>query len=64
MRPPAPALTRSPPPPRRSVCSAVGALPLALHYGFDQVAQFLQGAHAMDQHFFSAPLDKVGGGWL
>ncbi len=29
---------------RYSVCSAVGVLPLALQYGFEQAHQFLQGA--------------------
>lgn len=37
---------------RYSVCSAVGMLPLTLHYGRDVMTQFLQGAHDMDQHFF------------
>ncbi|EER19472.1 glucose-6-phosphate isomerase, putative [Perkinsus marinus ATCC 50983] len=36
---------------RYSVSSAVGCLPLALQYGFEQVNQFLQGAHLMDEHF-------------
>jgi glucose-6-phosphate isomerase len=41
---------------RYSVWSAVGALPLALQYGFDIVAQFLAGAHDVDKHFTGAPL--------
>ena len=41
---------------RYSVWSAVG-LPIALQYGFDTFKQFLAGAHAMDQHFKSAPLE-------
>ena len=41
---------------RYSVCSAVGVLPLALQYGYPVVEQFLAGAHAMDTHFFEAPL--------
>ena len=41
---------------RYSVCSAVGALPLALQFGFDTVAAFLAGAHDMDTHFTTAPL--------
>jgi glucose-6-phosphate isomerase len=41
---------------RYSVCSAVGVLPLALQYGRKPVQDFLAGAHAMDQHFHSAPL--------
>ena len=36
---------------RYSVCSAVGILPLALHYGYDVMEQFLKGANAMDAHF-------------
>lgn len=41
---------------RYSVCSAVGVLPLAIHYGQPVVEQFLAGAHDLDQHFFEAPL--------
>ncbi len=41
---------------RYSVCSAVGALPLALQFGFDTVGAFLSGAHDMDRHFTSAPV--------
>jgi len=41
---------------RYSVCSAVGVLPLALHYGFDIIAEFLAGCAAMDKHFFETPL--------
>ncbi|MHC5068493.1 MAG: glucose-6-phosphate isomerase, partial [Planctomycetota bacterium] len=41
---------------RYSVCSAVGVLPLALHFGYKPVRQFLDGAAAMDEHFLSAPL--------
>eukprot|EP00931_Biecheleriopsis_adriatica_P066720 TRINITY_DN4100_c0_g2_i1.p1 TRINITY_DN4100_c0_g2~~TRINITY_DN4100_c0_g2_i1.p1 ORF type:complete len:996 (-),score=256.52 TRINITY_DN4100_c0_g2_i1:68-3055(-) len=43
---------------RFSVCSAVGVLPLALQYGFDIVEKFLAGAHAMDKHFQTAPIEK------
>ncbi|MBI4881793.1 MAG: glucose-6-phosphate isomerase [Planctomycetes bacterium] len=39
---------------RYSVCSAVGLVPLALHYGFAPLARFLAGARSMDRHFFSA----------
>ena len=39
---------------RYSLWSAIG-LPLALAVGFDNFRQMLAGAHAMDQHFFSAP---------
>jgi glucose-6-phosphate isomerase len=41
---------------RFSVCSAVGVLPLSLQYGYDIVCEFLNGAHDMDEHFFTAPL--------
>eukprot|EP00604_Paraphysomonas_vestita_P003166 CAMPEP_0174821094 /NCGR_PEP_ID=MMETSP1107-20130205/5382_1 /TAXON_ID=36770 /ORGANISM="Paraphysomonas vestita, Strain GFlagA" /LENGTH=496 /DNA_ID=CAMNT_0016037769 /DNA_START=242 /DNA_END=1728 /DNA_ORIENTATION=+ len=41
---------------RYSVCSAVGVLPLALHYGMNVVNEFLAGAHDMDVHFFEAPM--------
>jgi len=41
---------------RYSVCSAVGVLPLALHYGFDTMERFLAGAHSVDRHFTTAPL--------
>lgn len=41
---------------RFSVCSAVGALPLSLHYSYEIVSEFLAGAHDMDEHFFDAPL--------
>eukprot|EP00188_Purpureofilum_apyrenoidigerum_P006322 Plantae.Rhodophyta-Purpureofilum_apyrenoidigerum.ctg9612.p1 GENE.Plantae.Rhodophyta-Purpureofilum_apyrenoidigerum.ctg9612~~Plantae.Rhodophyta-Purpureofilum_apyrenoidigerum.ctg9612.p1 ORF type:complete len:546 (+),score=104.96 Plantae.Rhodophyta-Purpureofilum_apyrenoidigerum.ctg9612:145-1638(+) len=43
---------------RYSVCSAVGVLPLSLQYGFDIVLKFLEGARAMDDHFFSASPEK------
>ncbi|KAK4782556.1 hypothetical protein SAY86_016658 [Trapa natans] len=43
---------------RYSVCSAVGVLPLSLQYGFAVVEKFLKGAQSIDQHFFSAPLEK------
>ncbi|CAM9972287.1 unnamed protein product [Ascophyllum nodosum] len=36
---------------RYSVCSAVGVLPIALHYGFEVARRFLDGAHDMDNHF-------------
>ena len=42
---------------RYSVWSAVG-LPIALQYGFDTYQEFLAGAHAIDQHFFTAPLEQ------
>ncbi len=40
---------------RYSVSSAVGAVPLALQYGFDIVEEFLEGMRDMDQHFLTAP---------
>ncbi|CAE7429075.1 PGIC1 [Symbiodinium natans] len=40
---------------RFSVWSAVGVLALSLQYGFGIVNQFLEGGHAMDEHFQKAP---------
>ncbi len=42
---------------RYSIWSAVG-LSLALYIGMDRFEQFLAGAHTMDEHFRSAPLEK------
>lgn len=42
---------------RFSVWSAVG-LPVLLAIGMESFQEFLEGAHAMDQHFQSAPLEK------
>lgn len=42
---------------RYSVWSAVG-LPIALQYGYKTFEEFLAGAHAMDLHFKSAPLEQ------
>jgi glucose-6-phosphate isomerase len=42
---------------RYSVWSAIG-LPIALAVGFGHFSDFLAGAHAMDQHFRSAPLNQ------
>jgi glucose-6-phosphate isomerase len=39
---------------RYSLWSVIG-LPLALAVGFDNFEKLLAGAHAMDEHFFSAP---------
>ena len=39
---------------RYSLWSVIG-LPLALAVGFDNFSKMLAGAHAMDEHFFSAP---------
>eukprot|EP00941_MAST-03F_sp_MAST-3F-sp1_P000919 g919.t1 len=41
---------------RYSVCSAVGAVPLSLQYGFKTVEKFLSGARSMDEHLVSAPI--------
>ncbi|HYD80675.1 MAG TPA: glucose-6-phosphate isomerase [Paucimonas sp.] len=42
---------------RYSVWSAIG-LPVALAVGYQRFAEFLAGAHAMDEHFRSAPLER------
>jgi glucose-6-phosphate isomerase len=42
---------------RYSVWSAIG-LPVMLAIGAERFAEFLVGAHAMDQHFRSAPLER------
>jgi glucose-6-phosphate isomerase len=42
---------------RYSVWSAIG-LPVALAVGFERFSEFLAGAHAMDEHFRSAPLAR------
>lgn len=43
---------------RYSVWSAVGILPLAIHFGFNVIKKFMAGAHSMDQHFLSQPAPK------
>lgn len=43
---------------RFSVCSAVGILPLALQYGFEVCREFLDGAHAADEHFIETEFCK------
>lgn len=43
---------------RYSVTSAVGVLPLAIHFGFDVVESLLKGCHDMDQHFLKAPAEQ------
>jgi glucose-6-phosphate isomerase len=43
---------------RYSVSSAVGVVPLALQYGFAPVERFLAGAHAIDEHFRTAPPEE------
>jgi glucose-6-phosphate isomerase len=42
---------------RYSLWSAIG-LPIALHVGFERFVELLEGAHAMDRHFASAPLER------
>lgn len=42
---------------RYSVWSAIG-LSIAIYVGFENFHQFLAGAHAMDNHFKTAPLEK------
>ena len=42
---------------RYSLWSAIG-LPIALYLGFDRFAELLAGAHAMDRHFATAPLEQ------
>ncbi len=42
---------------RYSLWSAIG-LTIALRIGFDRFEELLDGAHAMDQHFFNTPLEK------
>ncbi|KAL7858264.1 hypothetical protein AOLI_G00183660 [Acnodon oligacanthus] len=42
---------------RYSLWSAIG-LSIALHIGFENFEQLLAGAHWMDKHFCSAPLEK------
>jgi len=41
---------------RFSVCSAVGIVPLSLLYSYDVMSKFLDGAHDIDEHFFTTPL--------
>jgi len=43
---------------RYSVSSAVGVVPLSLHFGFDQVQKFLNGCRNMDKHFQEAPVES------
>ncbi len=42
---------------RYSLWSAIG-LPIALYLGMDHFEELLEGAHAMDMHFKSAPIEK------
>lgn len=43
---------------RYSVCSAVGLLPLSIHYSYAVMEKFLEGAHSIDVHARSAPFDQ------
>jgi len=43
---------------RYSVCSAAGAVPISLLYGYDLFEKFLEGANSIDQHFLSAPFES------
>lgn len=43
---------------RYSVCSAAGAVPISLLYGYDLFDKFLKGANSIDKHFASAPFDR------
>ncbi len=42
---------------RYSLWSAIG-LPIALAVGFERFEELLEGAHAMDEHFRTAPLER------
>lgn len=42
---------------RYSLWSAIG-LPIALYLGMERFEELLEGAHAMDMHFRSAPIEK------
>lgn len=43
---------------RYSVTSAVGILPLSLHFSYDLMEEFLSGANNIDQHFINNMKDK------
>jgi len=43
---------------RYSMCSAAGAVPISLLYGYDLFEKFLEGAHSIDEHFVTAPFNK------
>eukprot|EP00472_Partenskyella_glossopodia_P013631 CAMPEP_0197515692 /NCGR_PEP_ID=MMETSP1318-20131121/744_1 /TAXON_ID=552666 /ORGANISM="Partenskyella glossopodia, Strain RCC365" /LENGTH=558 /DNA_ID=CAMNT_0043064133 /DNA_START=56 /DNA_END=1732 /DNA_ORIENTATION=- len=43
---------------RYSVSSAVGIMPLSLHYGFETCAHFLKGARSIDRHLLTTPPRK------
>ena len=42
---------------RFSLWSSIG-LPIALYLGFDKFTELLEGAYAMDQHFYTEPLEQ------
>ena len=42
---------------RYSLWSAIG-LTIALHIGFDNFVQLLEGAHLMDKHFATAKMEE------
>jgi glucose-6-phosphate isomerase len=42
---------------RFSIWSAIG-LPIACYIGYDRFVEFLEGAHGMDEHFRTAPLEQ------
>lgn len=43
---------------RYSVCSAAGAVPISLLYGYDLFEKFLKGANSIDKHFMTAPFNQ------
>lgn len=43
---------------RYSVCSAAGAVPISLLYGYDLFEKFLKGASSIDEHFTSTPFEE------
>ncbi|KAJ1608652.1 glucose-6-phosphate isomerase [Cryptosporidium canis] len=43
---------------RFSVCSAVGLVPLSIHFGANLLQEFLDGCWDMDQHYETAPVSK------
>jgi glucose-6-phosphate isomerase len=44
---------------RFSVWSAIGVLPLSVHFGYDVMEAFLQGGHSIDVHFLEETDIKV-----
>jgi|YelNatPaOPRAMG01_1025707.scaffolds.fasta_scaffold27310_2 glucose-6-phosphate isomerase len=45
---------------RYSVCSAVGALPLSIQYGFPTFLRFLEGARSVDANFYDVASPLAG----